>query len=103
MGDEGGLGALARLLEDSSNWHGLDKVVTTAPKAFIERAWPILIEILEPLGSEAPRFTNQYRFHKGGWLERDRPGHEHPLPEAFETGVPFVPMMVRHRALLKLL
>lgn len=87
LDDEVDLGALTQLLEDNRDWHGLDKVVANAPKEFIERAWPILIAILERLADAEPRFTNQYRRHFGLWLERDRPGHEGPFAEAVEAAI----------------
>ena len=76
------------LLDGEQGWHEIDKVASQAPRAFVERLWPWVADILGRLAEEQHPFLNEYRGHSGLSFSRNPDsGERYPLTHAIELAI----------------
>lgn len=81
-------GPFTALLEATTEWHDLEKLVVKAPRAFIMRAWPWLVDLLRSLAYDVNPLLNEYRSHRGlSFVNEIDAGDRYPLPRAFEVAM----------------
>ena len=76
------------LLDGEQGWHEIDKLASQAPRAFVERLWPWVADILGRLAEEQHPFLNEYRGHSGLSFSRNPDsGKRNPLTHAIELAI----------------
>ena len=82
------LHAYDQLLYSEQGWHEIDKLALQAPRAFVERLWPWIADILGRLAQEQHPFLNDYRGHSGlSFSWNPDSGKRHPLTHAIELAI----------------
>ncbi len=76
------------LLDSKQGWHEIDKLALQAPRAFVERLWPWIADILGRLAREQHPFLNEYRGHNGLSFSRfPDSGKRRTLTHAIELAI----------------
>lgn len=83
-GDE--LRPYERLIDNNSDWYGLDEVARRAPKAFVQEMWPWLVKLFTRIGQEENPLLYRYRNHHGLAFKREI-SERQPLQKAIEIAV----------------
>ena len=77
-----------QLLDSNTGWYDIDKLALQVPRAFIERLWPWLTDVLGRLAQEPIPFLNEYRAHNGlSFLPESDSRNQRPLIHAIESAV----------------
>ena len=80
--------AYDQLLDGEQGWYEIDKLALEAPRAFVERLWPWIADILGRLAEEQHPFLNEYRGHSGLSFSRyPDSGKRHPFTHAIELAI----------------
>ena len=76
------------LLDGEQDWHEIDKLALQAPRAFVERLWSWIADIVGRLANEQHPFLNEYRGHSGLSFSRNPDsGKRNPLTHAIELAI----------------
>ena len=75
-----------RLIDDRSDWHGIEGIAQLAPRAFVEGMWPWLVKLFSRLARGENPLLRSYRDHVGLAFNRVT-SERQPLQAAIETGI----------------
>ena len=75
-----------RLIDNPSDWHGIEEISSAAPRTFVEGIWPWLVELFTRLAKREVGYLVQYRGHVGLAFVWER-SHNQPLQQAIESAV----------------
>ena len=79
----GALRSYEELIDDGSNWHGIEDLARRSPRAFVNEIWPWLAALFTRLGQSADSALYRYRDHQGLAFLRDTDERQ-PLQSAIK-------------------
>ena len=75
-----------QLIDNDSEWYGVEEIAKRAPRVFIEKIWPFLVEVFTRLSRDRSPLTHSYQGHHGLAFKRST-SQRCPLQAAIEIGV----------------
>ena len=79
---------IEKIFDSRTDWHGLEKLASQSPQAFVESLWPWLLRTLDALAEEPDRVHIAYRdAHGSSFRDRDHSSLDSDLHTALMAAV----------------